>query len=231
MITSFDKSGNPVKLILLLGIMFLFSVVTPGQENDFKPFTTNDALNVRSFRIYDVTDDGNFIAGTIQTRRGRLNVDHMRFGDPTYISPYKTDLIIIDTKTGEKKKIFKDMVQIRSIQWSPDGRILAFFKRDKDEYFLFTYEREKDKVKKLKLKTDKSIASNSFLMWRPDGSGILLALRENEWAEKSRKMYLDLTEGPVIVQDSRKPFLAWEEVRNQSSLQVPAIVDIERRVP
>ncbi|KKK48935.1 hypothetical protein LCGC14_3140130, partial [marine sediment metagenome] len=43
------------------------------------------------------------------------------------------------------------------------------------------------------------------------------------------QMFLDLTEGPVIVQDSRKPFLAWEVVRNQTSLMIPAIVDIRSR--
>ena len=81
----------------------------------------------------------------------------------------------------------------------------------------------------MNLKTDKPIASNSPLRWRPDGSGVVLALREKTWAEMSRQMFLDLTDGPVIVQDSRKPFLAWEVVRSQTSLMIPAIVDIRSR--
>jgi dipeptidyl aminopeptidase/acylaminoacyl peptidase len=157
-----------------------------------QPFTTMDALNVANLRVQAITADGRYVAATSATDRDRKNVDHMRFGDPTYISPSFADVLVIETESGEQRRLF-------------------------------------DEIRKVNLRSDKPIASNSSLEWRPDGSGVVLMLREETWATTSRQMFLDLTEGPTIVQDSREPFLAWEAVRNYGSLAVPAVVDIRSR--
>ena len=46
-------------------------------------FTPNTALDVMSGSVADVTSDGQWLAVTVQSRRDRTDVDHMRFGDPT----------------------------------------------------------------------------------------------------------------------------------------------------
>jgi dipeptidyl aminopeptidase/acylaminoacyl peptidase len=210
----------------LIALVFVAPTATAQEK---QPFTTEDALNVANIRVQAITADGRYVAATSATDRDRKNVDHMRYGDPTYISPSFADVLVIDTETGEQRSLFDEKVQVRSFTWAPDGGMLAFLVRDEDEYFLHTYEPERNRVRKVDLRSDKPIASNSFLEWRPDGSGVVLMLREETWSATSRQMFLDLSEGPTIVQDSREPFLAWEVVRGQGSLAVPAIVDIRSR--
>jgi dipeptidyl aminopeptidase/acylaminoacyl peptidase len=79
------------------------------------------------------------------------------------------------------------------------------------------------------LKTEKKIASNSPLLWIDNGKAIVVALREEGWADSSRVMFEEATVGPITVYDSRKPFLKWDEIRGMSSLQVIARVDLDNR--
>ncbi|MCH7475681.1 MAG: S9 family peptidase [Gemmatimonadetes bacterium] len=209
--------------------LFVAISASSARAQDTQPFTTEDALNVASLTVRDVTDDGRYIVATRATQRDRKNVDHMRFGDPTYVSPSLADVWVIDTDTREHVSLFDEKVQVRSFAWSPDGSTVAFLLLKRNEYLLHTYDRERNRVRQVDLKTDKSIASNSPLMWRPDGSGVVLGLRPDGWAETSRQMFLDLSEGPTIVQDSRKPFLAWDVVRSQNSLIIPALVELPSR--
>ncbi len=194
-----------------------------------QPFTTEDALNVATISVQALSPDGRFIAATRWTSRDRKNVDHMRFGDPTYIAPSFATVLVIDADTGEETPLFATKRQTRAFDWSPDGQTLAFLHLEGDRYSLHLYDRERDRTRKVDLKTSKSIASNSPLEWRPDGSGVLLALRAEGWAEASRQAYEELTYGPVIVQDSGDPFLAWDAVRNRGQLGVPALVELPSR--
>jgi len=229
MSASFRRVRSYRWFTVALVISAALTASTVAQVDSQRAFTSEDALNVASIRVQDITPDGRYVVATSSTQRDSKNVDHGRFGDPTYIAPSYADVLIIDSETGQQTTIFDEKVQARSFAWSPDGSTVAFLLRKGDEFVLETFDRERNRLREVQLKSDKSIAANSPLEWRPDGSGVLLALRDVGWAEKSRQMYLALAEGPVIVQDSRKPFLAWEEVRNQNSLVIPAIVDIRSR--
>ena len=77
------------------------------------------------------------------------------------------------------------------------------------------------------LRTDREIASSSPLIWAPDGDAILIGLRPDGWAAEARAAFVALTEAPVIVQDSRNDFLAWDRVRNIAARQVTALVSPE----
>ncbi|MFC1562247.1 prolyl oligopeptidase family serine peptidase [candidate division KSB1 bacterium] len=212
---------------------FLLAIVSTSSHAQISQnktaFTTHDALNVKSLSVQSITKDGRYVAGTIRMQRNRLNTQHFRYGDPTYISPSLVEVVVIDTETKEQRSLFEEPVQARSLTWSPDGAILAFFLLKNDNYILHTYDLERKRIREIELKSDKSIASNSSLEWTEDGSAVLIALRENGWAEKAKAAFKEATVGPVIVYDSSKPFLKWDELRNMSALQIPARVIIDNR--
>jgi len=216
-----------VRVCWALGAVCLtFLAHTNAALAEKEPFTAADSLRVKSFSPQAMTDDGRYIAGTISRRSGRLGTDHKRYRDPTYLSPRPAEVVILDTATGSIQPVFRDMVQVQGLAWSPDGKLLAFFLRRGEGFFLHTYDREKQRLREIKLKTDKPVASNSFLIWKNDGRGVLLALRAAGWEAKSRAMFREATVGPIIVYDSREPFLKWDEIRDQALLIVPATADI-----
>jgi dipeptidyl aminopeptidase/acylaminoacyl peptidase len=223
--------------LLLIYVLYLGCAnALLAQGSNLARFTTDDALDVRSLSVGDITDDGRYVATTIGKRRDRMGVQHKRFGDPTYVSPNYRELVVIDAENGNTQQVFDRLVQVRSLAWSPDGTTLAFFLRDGDTYLLYIYERERERTRKIILRSDLAIASNSYLQWTPDGSAVLLALRTAAWADSASAAFLNLTEGPIIVRDSRKPFLAWEELRNRSGLQVhvranPSNGEVEELLP
>jgi dipeptidyl aminopeptidase/acylaminoacyl peptidase len=213
--------------ILLLLILAWATLALPvvAQEGG-RRFTTGDALDVRSVRVADVTEDGRWIAATIQTRRGRTGVDHTRFGDATYLAPSLGELLVIDAETGATHSLFDEPTQVRTPVWSPDGGRLAFFSREGDGYLLRVHDVASGRTRSVDLRTDKPLSSGSSLTWSPDGGSVLVALRPAGWAAEARQAFLEVTEGPVIVQDSRNDFLAWDRVRGLSERQIPALVTL-----
>ena len=189
-------------------------------------FTPNTALDVMSGSIADVTSDGRWLAVTVQSRRDRTDVDHMRFGDPTYVSPASTRVLLIETTSGDQEWLFGDPVQVRGLTWSPDDTQLGYFLMVGGQYQLRVYDIESGNTRSVSLGTTKEISSNSPLIWAPDGSSVLLSLRPEAWAEEARQAFAVMTSGPVVVQDSRNDFLAWDRVRNLASRQVAALVSV-----
>jgi hypothetical protein len=212
--------------ILLLVLAGATLAPSLGAQQGSRRFTTEDALDVRSVRVADVTDDGRWIAATIQTRRGRTGVDHTRFGDATYLSPSLGELLVIDAETGATHSLSDEPTQFRAPVWSPDGGRLAFFAREGDGYELQVHDVASGRTRTVDLRSDKLLSSGSSLTWSPDGGSVLVFLRPTGWAEEARQAFLEVTEGPVIVQDSRNDFLAWDRVRGFSQRQIPALVSL-----
>ena len=202
-------------------------LVLPLGAQDPRLFTPEIALDVRSVNVADVTDDGRWVAATVQTRRDRTDVDHQRFGDPTYVSPATTRLMVIDTRTGERRWIHEEPARIDGFTWSPSGDRLAWFLYENERRVLRVHTVASGRTRTVPLATEKEISSSSPLVWSPDGSRILLAVRPVGWAEEARQAFLALTEAPVIVQDSRDDFLAWDRVRNLGDRQITAIATLE----
>ena len=192
-----------------------------------RAFTTEIALDVNLVAIAAVTDDGSRVAATVRTRRDRTDVDHQRFGDPTYISPVSVRLMVIDTRSGERTWVHDEPAQLRGFAWSPDGERLAYFAVEAGEYRLKVFDASTGSARSVALGTDSEIASSSPLVWAPDGARVLVGLRPAGWAAEARAAFVALTEAPVIVQDSRNDFLAWDRVRNIAARQITALVSLE----
>ena len=214
-------------LSLALPILTAVALAAPlAAQQGGRPFTTEDALDVRSARIAAVTDDGRRVAATVQTRRDRSGVDHFRFGDPTYLAPSLGELLVIDTNDGSVRSLFPQHEQLRGAAWSPDGTRLAFFKLDGGQYALYVHDATSGRTRAVRLRTSRSLASDSPLEWSPDGASVLVSLRPEGWAERARKAFLEMTDGPVVVQDSRDDFLDWDRVRNMDTEESPALVHV-----
>lgn len=209
----------------LIGLFFLLSA--PSAAADKSPFTVSDSLRIKSFSLQSMTEEGRYLAGSLSVRLDRLGTDHKRYRDPTYIPPRLGEITILDTVSQQMTPLFKTKVQARSLTWSPDGRILAFFLLKDGRYSLYTYDRKQRKLEEISLGSQKSIASNSYLIWSSDGSRLLLALRDSSWEKESLAMFKEATEGPIIVYDSREPFLKWDVIRDQALLLIPALVSLK----
>ena len=219
----------PILLAAACGVALMafatFAVPAPAAAQ--QPFTPEIALDVRTPGIVAVTEDGARVAVTLTSRRDRTDVDHQRFGDPTYISPVSTRLMVIDTRTGHPTWVQAEpAAQMRGHAWSPDGGRLAWFMVEDGQYRLRIYDAVTSASRTVPLRTDREIASSSPLVWSPDGARVLLGLRPAGWAEEARAAFHALTDAPVIVQDSRNDFLAWDRVRNLANRQETVLVSV-----
>jgi dipeptidyl aminopeptidase/acylaminoacyl peptidase len=213
---------RPVFVALTLGAV----LVTPVWGQDARRFDTEIALDVQSPQIAAMTDDGARIAVTLRTRRGRADVDHNRYGDPTYVGPSLVSAMVIDTRSGDRIWLHEQPVQVSDFTWSPDGDRLGYLLFDGEAYSLRIFDAESERTETVALRSHRPIASSSPLAWTPDGESVLLTLRPNGWADRASTAFYDLTDAPVIVQDSRNDFLAWDRVRNIANEQVTALVNV-----
>jgi len=223
----YSASKTRTTFLCFLIFVLLFTHLHLAGHAEKSPFLVGDSLRVKSFSPQDITKDGRLIAGIISIRKDRLGTDHKRYRDPTYISPRPVEVVILDTENQKFYSLFKEKVQVRSLAWSPDGKTLAFFLGKADRFLLYIFDWKNKKLKELKLKTKKQISSNSFLIWTNDGKSLILSLRADGWEEKARQIFKEATVGPIIVYDSREPFLKWDVIRDHSQLQVPATVTLQ----
>lgn len=211
--------------VVLTLAFLLVPLVAQGQGS--RAFTPEDALNVRTPRIQDVSEDGRWVATTVQRHRDRLNVDHERFGDPTYVSPSLSEVVVVDTRSGDQRSLFDAPLVVRAFAWEPGGSRLAFLAYMAGAFRLMVYDAERGDLAEVRLSTELEIASNSPVVWRPEENTLLVGLRREGWAGEARQAYLDLSVGPIVVQDSEDDFLAWDAVRNRSSEMITVLVSVD----
>jgi dipeptidyl aminopeptidase/acylaminoacyl peptidase len=190
-------------------------------------FTLDDVLSVKSSSLADVTADGRWAVITTSSLRDRLGSDNSRFGDPTYVAPGAAEISIVDTQTGEIRRLFPDSRQARSFTWSPDGGQLAFLLREGDTFRLMIWERERARFRSVSPPQGRIIAENSTIDWTADSQTLLFSLRTTEWQREARERFLRETRGPVVVQSSEDPYLSWDEIRRRSLRQIPAVYHVD----
>ena len=180
-------------------------------------FTMNDALDITTATVADLSDDGRWLALTSSVRRDAYGQDYRRDGDPTYVHPVPARLLVIDTKSGAAHPVFADKRPVRLARWSPDGDRLATLLFNGDVYEPAVWDRKADRVVTVHLPAGRYVAENSDLRWTADGKSLVFTVHTTEWRKKARDTFTNMTTGPVFVQSSLDPFLAWDDVRRMGN--------------
>ena len=190
-------------------------------------FTMNDALDITTATVADLSDDGRWLALTSSVRRDAYGQDYRRDGDPTYVHPVPTRLLVIDTKSGAAHPVFAEKRPVRLARWSPDGDRLATLLFNGDVYEPAVWDRKADRVVTVHLPAGRYVAENSDLRWTADGKSLVFTVHTAEWRKKARDTFSNMTTGPVFVQSSLDPFLAWDDVRRMGNARSVVAFDLK----
>ena len=191
-------------------------------------FTADDGLDIVAYNALDLTSDGRWLAATSQSRRDALGVDYRRDGDPTYIRPAASRVWVIDTRSGAARAIYPDKRNVRTARWSPDGSRLALLVLDAktNAFQPVIWDRESGRLTTVAPIPGKYVAENSELRWSADGKRLLYALHTIAWRKAVQDSFAVMTAGPVFVQSSENPFLAWDALRRMANLRSVVAYDI-----
>ena len=211
--------------LVLVGLVVMVGAEA-GWGQGLRRFTPDIALGVVSYSVLDVSEDGGWVAAAASSRRDLLGVDHHRDGDPSYLRPAKADLWVINSVTGAGRRVFPDARNVRAAAWSPDGRRLAILAVEGDQIAPSIWERETGRLTAVRLPANRAVAENSELKWNRAGTRILVALRSRTWRTRIEARFAAMTAGPVFVQTSEEPFLAWDDLRRQGLVRIVAAIDV-----
>jgi dipeptidyl aminopeptidase/acylaminoacyl peptidase len=190
-------------------------------------FTADDALEINTYAVADVTDDGRWVALTLAVRRDAYGNDYRHDGDPAYVHPSPLRLWSVDARTGQRQPVFPDKRAVRGMRWSPDGTQLAMLEWTGDVYEPAIWNRATGKVATLKLPAGKYVAEASDLRWNGAGTQIVFTVHTAEWRKKARDTFAQITTGPVFVQSSKDPFLSWDDLRRMGNRRSVGAIDVK----
>jgi dipeptidyl aminopeptidase/acylaminoacyl peptidase len=215
-----------LKTLAGFSLVLCLVIASPGSRfaaQSAAPFTAEDMQRVATVNVLDLSEDGRLVAAAMRRPIDNPETDHGRFGDPTYLNPARASIAIFDTRTGRSWTPFKDLVEARAAAWSRDGRQLAILVASAapadgpNEGMLSTtlhvWDADKQALRQVPSRGPAHIAANSGLEWTPDGRRVLVTLRTPEEERAARARFEALTDARVIVQQSKEPFLEWDELR------------------
>ena len=189
-------------------------------------FTLEDALDLTTYRVADLSDDGAWLVALSSARRDGLGVDYHRDGDPTYLRPQPSRLWIVDTKSGATRALFPDKRDVGGARWSPDASRLAMLVRRGDAWQPMVWERARGRFTTIPVPAGRYVAENSDVRWSGDGRSVLFAVHTLAWRDSARARFVRQTTGPVFVQSSTDPFLAWDALRRAGNVRAVAAYDV-----
>src|SRR5690242_13735212 len=222
---------RPITTLVLAGAVAFAPAAASGQSAATRKdsvFTAEDGLDVVSYSALDLTSDGRWLAATSQSRRDALGVDYRRDGDPTYIRPAASRVWVIDTQSGAMRAIYPDKRNVRTARWSPDGSRLALLVLDGKSgvYQPVIWERASGRFTTIAAPAGKYVAENSELTWSADGKRLLYSLHTFAWRKAAQDSFAVMTAGPVFVQSSENPFLAWDALRRMANVRSVVAYDL-----
>ncbi|AHG88115.1 hypothetical protein J421_0578 [Gemmatirosa kalamazoonensis] len=189
-------------------------------------FTVDDALDLATYRLADLSDDGAWLVATSSTRRDALGVDYRRDGDPTYLRPLPSRVWVVDTRTGATRALFPDKRDVGALRWSPDASRLALLVRKGDAWQPLIWERASGKFTSIPLPDGTYPAEQGDVRWSGDGKSVLLSTHTTAWRDSARAQFARQTAGPIFVQSSKDPFLAWDELRRRGNVRSVVAYDL-----
>src|SRR5262245_39066085 len=215
-------------LTFSLAIAFALSGLTwSAQTQTTTPFNVDDLLDVKNTSAVDLSEDGRWLAATVASLRDRIGIDNSRFGDPTYLSPSLTEVLIIDTQSSKSQKLIPDKRQARAMKWSPDGSRLAVLVLKQNAFEPMIWERASGKWQTVALPPTKVASENSELTWTPASDQLRITVRGEEWGKQARAKFEAETRAPIVVQSSKEPFLAWENLRRMAAIRTLVAFDVK----
>jgi dipeptidyl aminopeptidase/acylaminoacyl peptidase len=191
-------------------------------------FTAEDMLKVATATVLDITEDGARLALSVRKLEDNATTDHRRFGDPTYVAPAMVNVLVYDTRTGASARVFTQLMNVRQAAWSRDGARLALLTTTESAEQLpvttaWIWDAVGRTLTEVPRKT--SIATNSELSWLPDGSKLVIALRDIADDRAAQATFKKIVDGPVIVHTSKDTFLDWDALRRSDRLRSLAELD------
>jgi dipeptidyl aminopeptidase/acylaminoacyl peptidase len=194
------------------------------------PFTAEDILKVSTASVLDLSEDGTRLAVSVRKLEDNATTDHRRFGDPTYVAPALVEVVVFDTRSGASDKVFKQLMNVRQAAWSRDGLKLALLTTAENADRLpvttaWVWDATKRSLAEVPGKA--RIAANSELTWLPDGSKLLVALRDIGDDRAAQAAFKKQIDGPIVVHTSKDGFLDWDALRRADRLR--ALAELEPR--
>ena len=200
-----------------------------GQPTAARAFTAEDILKVATLTVFDLTEDGRFVAAGVRRLLDNAVTDHRRFGDPTYVAPSMVELMVIDTRSGAIERPAPVLLNIRHAVWNRAGDRLAVLTAGETPAGLpltsmWVYEVTRKTLLRVPPQSGTEVAVTSQLAWTPDGSKLFATLRSPAEDEAARAAFTSLVKGPIVVQSS-KAFLDWDQMSRANRRRSLALID------
>jgi dipeptidyl aminopeptidase/acylaminoacyl peptidase len=205
--------------------LFILGSATPSVAQQ-APFGVADVLDLPSASAAALSSDGRWLVVTTATLRDRIGIDNHRFADPTYVAPSVADLAVVDTRSGETRRILAERRQARAFEWSPDAARLAFLLREGDTFRPVIWERATGRTRPVPLPRGVIAAENGSLQWTDDGRSLVVAVRPASWWQEAGARFQHEVRGPIVVLKGSDPFLSWDEIRRMPLRQSLVLVDV-----
>jgi dipeptidyl aminopeptidase/acylaminoacyl peptidase len=192
-------------------------------------FGAEDMLKVVSAAVQAFTDDGRYVAITERRTFDNAETNNYRYGDPTYIAPSAVRLVVIDTRSGQRSYPLGDKLSnVRQVEFSHDATRLAalvVFPGATPTVSVMTGPAA-GPLTVVPLKSANLIAANSSIDWTLDDARVIVSMRTPARERDAAAKFKALTEGPIVVQSSKNPFLDWDALSRENKWRNLAEIDV-----